>query len=1351
MSKKLLITILSLCFFAFSSFAQNISFYSCNDGLSSTEIHKIYQDSKNTIWITTKNGLNRYDGLKFNNYSHKANDPNSLMCNETTCVFEYDPNHILVGTASGLQCYCYDTDKFTSLMPQSPNGPQISFRVVSFERLSSGKVIMCYAGRGSAEITVDEDGTIHSKFINDFDAEGTNPYYLFEYKKDKLFVLNSQGHLYRKTGKSFKKFENITDGLKLCTSSSGKLYLATVRNGIFYYDDKADEFVQKTTGLATGFAFGFNSWGEGRMFVCTDGDGLRIYDENTGEISQSTIRVNDFNLNTSNVKDAIEDRFKNVWVGVYWRGVMMKAHSNSVFEYIGRHSITKNSIGTNSVTALASAKDGKLWVATDNSGLYLMDGEGKSSIHYSQETIPSMPRSFTCMANTSTGLILGTFFDGLWTMNNGVFTCVDSSINSVFDIKDAGNGWYWIATIGNGLYLYNSSTKESVRYQTNYNPDDANSNVLTNNYVTCIYVVKNKLFVSTTRGIDICSIGAGNQLKRVKSVCPSATCNQFALSGDGKTLWAASNIGLISIDVNSYKTEVYNVDDGLPNDNVESLCVCGDNIWLGTDNGLSAFSISKKCFVNYRLEDGIQNNQFSRNSVLKSDGVVYIGGISGITYFNPKRLHELGSESKVLDLHFVDFVLAGKSIHMGDMSGKYEIISDYIDNNPEINLSHHDNHFLLYMKAYGESFQGIIFEYSIDGGEWKNQGVSNRLVFDNLTPRRHIVKFRARYQDAVSEERTLVVNVHPEWYASGWAKIVYFLIILVVFWLLYQYYNRQKSVRRVIERHKKEQELMETRTQFFMNISHEIRTPMTLIISPIDKLLSSDTDPERLRSYNLIKQNANRILRLVSQMMDVRKIEQGKYFLDYKKVELVSFLYGIYEVFETNASSRNITYNYVHDTEKLFVYLDPENVDKIVMNLLSNAFKFTADGGKITLELKGIQDVAEENGEATKGAASSFMISVTDNGVGIPLDCKEKVFERFYSDQHSKGTIGTGIGLNLTSLLVKLHNGTITVLDNPEERGTRFEVSLPVGDESLCDKGGVTTEYSSETPIVVDHAEAPSKSSSLDKSRVLLLVEDDEAIREYVRSSFSDEFVIKECSNGQEAWDYVVNHKEKVGIILSDVMMPVMDGMTLCQKVKANFTTNHIPVILMSALSSDNDRIAGITNGADAYVSKPFNIDVLRASVKNLLKSRHILQSKFTTEVQTEKNIKKVEMESPDEAFMRRLMKVINDNLDNSEITVEEIADKVGLSRVHFYRKVKDLTGQVPRDFLRYVRLKEAARLLRKNKMDITGISVATGFKTPSAFSSNFKALYGMPPSEWAKGAADDDDSDDVALPQSPK
>ena len=499
---------------------------------------------------------------------------------------------------------------------------------------------------------------------------------------------------------------------------------------------------------------------------------------------------------------------------------------------------------------------------------------------------------------------------------------------------------------------------------------------------------------------------------------------------------------------------------------------------------------------------------------------------------------------------------------------------------------------------------------------------------------------------------------------------------------------------------------------------------MTLILAPLERLIGSDKDPWRQRNYGLIKQNSKRILRLINQMMDVRKIEQGKFLLDYRRVELVDFLQNIYDVFVTNAQNRGITYTFEHDVDQLKVFVDPDNMDKIVMNLLSNAFKFTPDGGNIKLCLK--------SGEG------DFTLSVIDSGVGIKREDRDKVFDRFYSAQHQNGYIGTGIGLNLTSLLVKLHKGTIRVEDNPAGKGTVFVVQMPVGDESLR-RPSLQPENVSN---IIDGLGSIDKETeellTIDKPtdthrRNAVLVEDDEAIRQYVHSELSKDLVMQLCGNGQEAWDYIVSHPGKVDVVISDIMMPVMDGMTLCQKLKSNFNTNHIPIVLITALGSDADRIAGITNGADAYVSKPFNIDVLRMTVLQLMKSRQLLQGKFQAEKQQEEHIDKVEIESPDEHLMKRVMKVINENLDNPELSVEIIADKVGISRVHFYRKMKDLTGQAPRDFVKYVRLKEASRMLAEKKIDITGVSVATGFKSLSAFSTNFKSLYGVTPTEWVR------------------
>ena len=791
-------------------------------------------------------------------------------------------------------------------------------------------------------------------------------------------------------------------------------------------------------------------------------------------------------------------------------------------------------------------------------------------------------------------------------------------------------------------------------------------------------------------------------------------------------MWVATNEGLIKLDAETLEMQTYTAKDGLPSNSITSIISDGHgNLWIGTDYGLSRMNLKDGTFANFFSEDGLQENEFSRGAVASQGGKLYFGGVGGISYFDVKSMQSWQSEGRNFRLRLVDVLVGGKVVHVGDMSGSYEMLTGLIDDCERVDLCHSDNHFTLELGVLGMSNQHVTYEYSINNGKWLDQGGNNsRIIFDNLEPGNYTIKFRATVSGVVTDERTLLAVVHPAWYASIWAKLVYFLLFAAVCWLIYEYVKRQVRLRRIMARNRQQRELNEARVQFFMNISHEIRTPMTLILAPLERLIGSDKDPWRQRNYGLIKQNSKRILRLINQMMDVRKIEQGKFLLDYRRVELVDFLQNIYDVFVTNAQNRGITYTFEHDVDQLKVFVDPDNMDKIVMNLLSNAFKFTPDGGNIKLCLK--------SGEG------DFTLSVIDSGVGIKREDRDKVFDRFYSAQHQNGYIGTGIGLNLTSLLVKLHKGTIRVEDNPAGKGTVFVVQMPVGDESLR-RPSLQPENVSN---IIDGLGSIDKETeellTIDKPtdthrRNAVLVEDDEAIRQYVHSELSKDLVMQLCGNGQEAWDYIVSHPGKVDVVISDIMMPVMDGMTLCQKLKSNFNTNHIPIVLITALGSDADRIAGITNGADAYVSKPFNIDVLRMTVLQLMKSRQLLQGKFQAEKQQEEHIDKVEIESPDEHLMKRVMKVINENLDNPELSVEIIADKVGISRVHFYRKMKDLTGQAPRDFVKYVRLKEASRMLAEKKIDITGVSVATGFKSLSAFSTNFKSLYGVTPTEWVR------------------
>ena len=1312
--------------------AQNVLFFDSQKGLSNSRISSISEDSRHNIWLTTQNGLNRYDGVKMNVYRRVIGDSLSLMHDESTCVFEHE-GKLLVGTGAGVQQYDYETDKFKRIPFVMEDGTYIRGRVVSINRIKKNRVIVCMAGYGTGELKTGVDGKQYIQHISEFGTDETNvaPTHFLEDLDGNLWVLNARRDFFKQVHATFRKYDELSNVRKVCMSSSGRVYAATVNGGIFMYNEAKDCFDMVASAEKVGASVtGIEPWETGKLFITTDGGGLRIYDENTHKITLSTISVKDFDFSTSNTNCSMYDSYGNVWVGVYLKGVMMKPMGQSVFEYIGQNSITKNTIGANSVFAMAKAIgqpgfENGMWVAVSNEGLYLLSADGTRSKHWSVQNVPNMPNSFTAVLNPDPStVLLGTFVQGLWQMKEGKFLPLTKEINMVFDIQPAKEeNCFWISTIGKGFFYYNLSTGEYLNYKGDHSTTEE-SRILGNPYVYATLLVGDKLFVGTSDGLTVCFPEKNGVIQKPsEKLLTGNSVRYMALSDDGTFVWVATNNGLVKVDGQSLDIREFTTTDGLPVNSIASLCVDGRELWIGTDYGLSCMDVKNETFANFYSNDGLQENEFCRAAVLSQNNNIYFGGIGGITYFDAQKMKRWRNEEWELKLRFVDVFMNGKAIHKGDMSGDYEMLTGLIDECSRIEMSHQDNGFMLELSASGLNNQHVVYEYSINDGRWMDQGGDNdRLIFGNLEAGTYTIKIRANALGTVSEERELVAVVHPAWYASVWAKMVYFLFFLLLCWMCYEYVRRQFRLRRVMERNRQQRELNEARVQFFMNISHEIRTPMTLILAPLEKLISKDKDEERLRNYHLMKQNAQRILRLINQMMDVRKIEQGKFLLDYRKVELVGLLQSIFDVFVSNANTHHIKYQFIRNVEQLMVYVDPENLDKIVMNLLSNAFKFTPDGGSVVMRL-------ESDGER-------FELEVVDSGVGISDDEKKKVFERFYSAQHRNGYIGTGIGLNLTSMLVKLHQGTIRVEDNPEGKGTCFVVNIPIGEDSL--KMLKPSEDASEELVVEEPVQEMEELLIVDKpadgrKRNAVLVEDDEAIRMYVHSELSSDLVIHLCSNGQEAWDYIWAQPDKVDVVISDIMMPVMDGMILCQKLKANFTTNHIPILLMTALGSDADRIAGITNGADAYISKPFNIDVLRATVLQLMKTRKLLQGKFHGDKQQEENIDKVNLESPDEHLMKRVMKVINENLDNSDLSVEFIADEVGVSRVHFYRKMKDLTGQAPRDFLKYVRLKEAARMLSEKKLDITGVSVATGFKSLSAFSTNFKILFGISPTEWQK------------------
>lgn len=545
-------------------------------------------------------------------------------------------------------------------------------------------------------------------------------------------------------------------------------------------------------------------------------------------------------------------------------------------------------------------------------------------------------------------------------------------------------------------------------------------------------------------------------------------------------------------------------------------------------------------------------------------------------------------------------------------SGRYDIVTTSVTNSDKFHLSHKDNSFSIELSAMEfYSPERISYSYTFNSNTWVNlQSGVNRISFSELTPGIYHFQVKARDYNSYSEIKKLTIIISPPWYVSWWAKTIYCLTaVIITIFIIVQIRQRYRARQEMLE-HIHAEQLNEAKLQFFINISHEIRTPMSLIISPLQKLMATDYDTERQQSYNIIYRNAERLLRLVNQLMDIRKIDKGQMQLKFQETDIVSFIQDLHYTFAYQANTKHIKLDFHSEVKELKAWIDPKNFDKVILNILSNAFKFTPENGNIQIRLC----TGNDPNAAEKALSRYFEISIEDDGIGINETELERIFDRFYQIRNSQNNsnIGTGIGLHLTRSLVELHHGSITVENNQGTPGCRFIVRLPLGKEHLKpedidnsavkqDSVHITTALPT-TPLI----ETPPKTHSKSKYRVLI-VEDDDEIRRYICQELGRDFHMQECRNGKEAFTYIL--KKTPDLIISDIMMPEMDGMTLCSKVKQNINTNHIPVILLTAKSREEDNLEGLSIGADAYITKPFSIEILRQSTFNLIKSRERLRN----------------------------------------------------------------------------------------------------------------------------------------------
>lgn len=1342
--------------------AQSSRYYSTDQGLSNSLINQIFQDSYGFVWVATEWGLNRFDSNKFRIYNNIPNDIASLPDNYVHTVFENSSRQLFIGTIKGLVKYNKSGDCFDRVNLIGEDGKPIFPHVTSLNETREGDILVATSGQGIFLLKKNEkdanyyrtlSGLLNSKFIT----------LLYRDHLQNLWISMETGGLYcyNSAGQTMQFFDSQS-GLSgnyvsaITEDNSGNVFIGTLNNGLNIYNTttKTLKFTpfHSSELLIRSLYFIKNE----NLLIGTDGQGLKIYNPKTQIISNYNADALQFDLANMKVHSITEDRDNNLWLGLFQKGVVFFPHSQNSFRYWGARQWRNNPIGEGCVMSIFVDDKGITWVGVDNEGIYGIDQNGQQVAHFTKTNSPNSVSNIvmSITEDEQKNLWIGSYTHGLAKVNKqtGYASYIQQLVGQkVYYVTQDKDKNILAATYGSGMFIINPKTNEIKQLESSKKEtDNLYTNELFNDWINTILCdSQGYIWIGHYRGLSVYSPEKHSFINFFNKNNLLLNTVVFCLheSRDGQIFIGTAN-GLFIFNKKIQKFTHFTVNEGLPNN-----AICGieedrqGNIWISTYHGISKLNRQDSHFFNYYVGDGIQGNEFTRGaSFAAEDGTLYFGGTNGITFFDPAGIAD---KKGTLNLLLTGFFLFDKNISLEKTHNAKNQTATSIMEAAKFSLAFDENSFSMEFTTFDYvNANRICYQYRIEGqsNEWTSTDVgNNKLIFNNLAYGKYKLHVRAADNEMLSAEKIFIIEIKPPWNRSQWAYMLYFLAVAAIIFAIYKWYSSRLKYEQEILKKEKEKAIEEGKLQFFINISHEIRTPMSLIISPLEKLIAENKNETLQKTYFIIYRNAKRILRLINQLMDVRKIDKGQMKLHFQQTDMVGFIEDLMQTFDYQANNKQIDFRFIHTMDKLPVWIDLNNFDKVLLNLLSNAFKFTPNGGTITLNLITGNDENAKN-EALK---NYFQITIEDTGIGIDSTQVEKIFERFYQEKNTenKANSGTGIGLHLAKSLVELHYGEIFAENREDTQGARFTVRLPLGCGHLQDDDFeqiMQIETKKETypqpklePISYEEAMNLDKMLKIKHktNMTVAVVEDDDEIRNYLKSELQNNYKIIESANGKAAYNLIT--RDIPDLVISDIMMPEMDGIALCRKMKQNPNTSHIPIVLLTAKTNIENRLEGLETGADAYITKPFNIDELKKMLGNLLKNRKLLKAKFSGAQDQTERIEQIEKKSANEIFIEKVMHVINEKITDPDLNVDLLADTVGYSRVHTHRKLKELTGMSARDFIRSIRLKQAANLLKNKELNISEIAYATGFNNLSHFSISFKEFFGTTPKKYIERNAE--------------
>jgi ligand-binding sensor domain-containing protein/signal transduction histidine kinase/DNA-binding response OmpR family regulator len=1336
--------------------AQIGTFYTTdNELISSSLINFIYQDRRDYIWIATEDGLNKYDGVKFTIYKNRPNDSTTIKNNYISSLFEDSFGNFWVGCINTLHLYDRATDRFSKV--KLYNDTRLTApHITSIIESKNHDIWMTTSGEGIVRIKKD-DKIYHTD--NELTKRLSSLYLttMIEDQKGRFWIASeNQGlNMYDPVADKVVVFQapqsiGSNQISALCEDHQGNLFVGTLNNGVYKFNPATQKF--ELIPDAQGLTLSVRNLlldNTDHLLVGTDGQGIRIYNEEKQQFENSKMLSAPFDLSKMKVHAILQDHAGNIWMGLFQKGVFLNSNNSNKFNYWGHKSYHQNIIGSGCVMSLLKDKEGVLWVGTDNDGIYKLDQQGRS-YHFAPGN-NSVPYTVMSLIEDDAGNIWGgSFLQGLFRLEKKTGRCIyypnrpdtmgNTAQNKIFCFAKDNRNRLWIGTNGAGVYVFDLQRMEYVDHYSQWSTDRH----IPNDWINCIWCDKSGImWIGSYDGFF--NVNPDNHCMEdltKPEILPGKVV--YSIHEDKKgNLWLGTPVGLACFNKQTRTSVIYTIQNGLP-----SNVICAiledkeENLWLSTHSGISKLKVSVKEFVNYYAFDGLQGNEFTMGAACQSEsGELFFGGTGGVTSFMPGKIND---QRIPLYLHLTGLYLKDKPIVSGQKSGNREIINKFISDVDTICLRYEDNMFALEFSTFDFGFSGrIYYKYMLEGfnSQWMTTepGV-NRISFTNMNYGTYKLRIKAFIYNTSSEEKVLTIVIRPPWYLTWWAKLIYcVLFVLVTGGITWFILEKIRHKNELLRREHAEQ-INEAKLQFFINVSHEIRTPMTLIIGPLEKLLMKNNPIDLHNTYLLIYRNAQRILRLINQLMDVRKIDKKQMQLKFRETDMVGFIKDIMKSFEYAAQMKNINFTFNPEMSALKVWIDLNNFDKVVFNVFSNAFKFTPVDGEITVELTTGTD------SLTNGPLKNyFEIQILDSGIGIDKEKIEKIFDRFYQidSEVTNSNFGTGIGLHLSRSLVELQYGIIYAENRTDRTGSCFIIRMPLGKEHLKEEAieiipenmpMQTFAYSRKEDLFDIDMDSDMATTGHAKTKYrVLIVDDDRDINNYVKAELDPLYKVIQASNGKEALEYILS--KKPDLVISDVMMPEMDGITLCRKIKSNVNINYIPVILLTAKSEDKDWALGLDIDADAYIVKPFNPEILKKTVSNLLSNRERLKDKFHN--QMEGKMDPIELQAFDDVLMEKILKIINANLSNPKLNVEMLGDGVGFSRVHIHRKLKELTGQSARDFIRTIRLEQAKILLKQKNLTISQVADAVGFVSLSHFSASFREFYGISPKEFMESESD--------------